>query len=66
MHELSQNECAKKVFISKNSFIRYEKGERMIPLDVAKSLAELFEVPIDYIAEATDEDKPYKKKEVGK
>lgn len=66
MHCLSQNECAKRAFISKNSYIRYEKGERMIPLDVAKYLAEIYNVSIDYIAEATDEEKPYKKKEVRK
>ncbi len=66
MHSLSQNECAKRAYISLNSFIRYEKGERMIPLDVAKKLAELFDVSIDYIAEYTDEEKPYKKKEIRK
>ncbi len=61
MNNLSQVECAKKVFISKNSFIRYESGERMIPLDVAVMLAKLFNVSIDYLANVTDEQKPYKR-----
>lgn len=50
----TQEECAKKLFVSKNSYIRYEKGERMIPLDVAKLMADLFKVSIDYIAERTE------------
>ena len=52
---LTQEECAKKLYVSKNSYIRYEKGERMIPLDVAKLMAELFKVSIDYIADRTNE-----------
>lgn len=52
---LTQEECAKKLFISKNSYIRYEKGERMIPLDVAKLMADLYKVSIDYIAGRTEE-----------
>lgn len=57
MHCLSQEECAKKVYISKNSYIRYEKGERMIPLDVAVFLANLYNVSIDYIAGITNNPK---------
>lgn len=68
MHCLSQAECAKKAYISKNSYIRYEKGERMIPLDVAVFLANLYNVSIDYIAGLTEEpERKYKtKKHYGK
>ena len=38
-NDLTQNECAEIAYISKNSYIRYEKGEREIPLDVAKTFA---------------------------
>lgn len=51
----TQEECAKKLYISKNSYIRYEKGERMIPLDIAKLMADLYKVTIDYIADRTEE-----------
>lgn len=61
MNNLTQTECAKKVYISKNSYIRYESGERMIPLDIAVLLAKTYDVSIDYIAGLTNEDKPYKK-----
>ena len=61
LNNLKQAECARKVFISKNSYIRYENGERMIPLDIAALIAKLYNVSIDYIANITDEVKPYKK-----
>lgn len=63
LNNLTQNECAKKVYVSKNSYIRYESGERMIPLDIAVLLAQLYNVSVDYIANATDETTPYKKRE---
>ena len=32
-NELTQAQCAKIGYIAKNSYIRYEKEERIIPLD---------------------------------
>ena len=57
--DLTQLDCAKIAYISKNSYIRYENGERIPPLDVIKTLAEYYKVPIDYIAKITNEKKPY-------
>ncbi len=59
-HDLTQEDCAKIAFISKNSYIRYEKGERVPPLDTIKLLAEYYNVSIDYIAKRTDNPEPYK------
>lgn len=61
-NDLTQLECAKIAFISKNTYIRYEKGEREIPLDIAKIFATYYRTSIDYIAKLTDEIKPYIKK----
>ena len=58
-HDLTQEFCAKLAYISKNSYIRYEKGERMIPLDVMKIFAEYYSTSIDYISKLTNEKKPY-------
>lgn len=60
-NDLTQEFCAKLAFISKNSYIRYEKGERMIPLDTIKLFAKYYNTSIDYIAKLTDEKKPYSK-----
>lgn len=53
-NDLTQQECAKIAFISKNSYIRYESGERVPPLDTIKRFAEFYKVSIDYIAMLTD------------
>lgn len=60
-NDLTQMECAKIAFISKNSYIRYENGERIPPLDVIKTFAEYYQTSIDYIAMTTKISKPYPK-----
>ena len=61
-NDLTQLECAKIAYISKNSYIRYENGERTPPLDAIKAFAEYYNTSIDYIAKLTDIKKPYPKK----
>ncbi len=61
-NDLTQEFCAKIAFISKNSYIRYENGERTPPLDTIKLFAEYYNTSIDYIAKATDDIRPYKKR----
>ena len=58
-NDLTQEFCAKIAYISKNSYIRYEKDERMIPLDTIKIFAKYYNTSIDYIAKLTNEKKPY-------
>lgn len=60
-HDLTQEECAKISYISKNSYIRYENNERTPPLDTIKIFAEYYNVSIDYIAMLTDVRVPYKR-----
>ena len=57
--DLTQVECSKIAFISKNSYIRYENGDRVPPLDTVKIFAEYYNVSIDYIARLTDIKKTY-------
>ncbi len=64
-NDLTQIECAKLAYISKNSYIRYENGERVPPLDTVKIFAEYYRTSIDYIAELTDEIKPYPRRKRG-
>lgn len=61
-NDLTQEYCSKIAFISKNSYIRYENGERTPPLDIVKIFAEYYNTSIDYIAKLTDVKMPYKKK----
>lgn len=52
--DMTQEECSKIAYISKNSYIRYENGERVPPLDVIKTYAKYYKVSIDYIAKMTN------------
>lgn len=54
-HDLTQVQCAKIAYISKNSYIRYENGERMIPLDTAVVFAKYYHVSLDYLARLSDD-----------
>lgn len=54
-NDISQSECAKIGYISKNSYIRYENGERTPPLDVIVTYAKYYNVSIDYIAGLTND-----------
>ena len=57
--DLTQKECAKIAYISKNSYIRYENNERVPPIDTIVLFAKYYNVSIDYIAKLTDIKKPY-------
>ena len=58
-NDLTQEECSKIAYISKKSYIRYEKNERIPPIDILITFAEYYRTSIDYIAGITDEIKPY-------
>lgn len=60
-NDYTQEYCAEQAFISKNSYIRYEKGERVPPLDTIIFFAKFYNVSIDYIAKLTDIKTPYKR-----
>lgn len=52
--DLTQEQCAKIAYISKNSYIRYENDERIPPLDTIIKFARYYNVSIDYIAKLTN------------
>lgn len=58
-NDLTQEECAKIAYISKNSYIRYENDERVPTMDTLIFLADYYRTSIDYITKRTNEIKPY-------
>ena len=46
-------------FTAKNTYIRYENGERIPPLDVIIKYAQHYNVSIDYIAGLTKDNRKY-------
>ena len=61
-NDLTQEECAKIAYISKNSYIRYENNVRIPPADVICFLAEYYGTSADYLLGITDEIKPYSRR----
>lgn len=62
-HGLTQEQCAKIAYISKKSYERYEKEERVMPLDTAILFAQYYKVSLDYLAGLTElEEAPDRKR----
>lgn len=54
-HDLTQKRAAKIGFIVPRTYIRYETGERIMPLDTAVFYAKYYGVSLDYLAGVTDQ-----------
>lgn len=51
----SQNELAKRAEISREIIGRYKRNEATPSIDIAKRLADIFEVSLDYLAGSTEQ-----------
>ena len=58
-HDLTQKDVANALYMHVTQYRRYETGERVIPLEVAVSIANFYNVTVDYIAETSDSKKVY-------
>lgn len=48
--DLTQSKIAEILHMHKTSYVRYEYGEREIPLNIAILLAQYYNVTLDYLA----------------
>lgn len=48
--DLSQEEMAKELFMHRTTYVRYESGQREIPLNIAVLIAKYHQVSLDYLA----------------
>lgn len=49
-NDLTQKQVADALYMQVTQYRRYETGERTIPIDVAISLAKIYDVSLDYLA----------------
>ena len=61
-NDISQQKCANMLYVSKNTYIRYENGERIPPIDFMERCADLYGVSVDYLCGRTDQKNPYPNK----
>jgi transcriptional regulator with XRE-family HTH domain len=59
--DLTQSEIAEYLNIKQNTYSRYEREERSMPIEVFIKLAQRFDTSIDYLVGRTDEKVPYPK-----
>ena len=50
----SQSELAKNIHVSREIVGRYERGDALPSIDIAKRMADAFEVSLDYLVGATE------------
>ncbi len=55
--DLTQTELAEIIHMHKTTYVRYETGEREIPLNIAIILAKHYNVSLDYLAGLTNKKK---------
>ena len=48
--DLTQEALCKKLFMHKTTYTNYEQGKHTVPLDFAVTLADFYNVSLDYIA----------------
>jgi transcriptional regulator with XRE-family HTH domain len=53
-NDLTQIQCAKIFYVSKNTYIRYETGERVPPIDFMERVADYYKISLDYLSGRTD------------
>ncbi len=51
----SQSELAKQIQVSREIVGRYERGDAVPSIDIAKRMADAFEVSLDYLAGSTEQ-----------
>jgi transcriptional regulator with XRE-family HTH domain len=57
--DLKQQEVAEYLNIKQNTYSRYEREERSVPIEVLAKLALYYGTSVDYLIGLTNEKKPY-------
>ena len=52
--DLTQEQLCKELFMHKTTYTNYEQGKHSVPLDFAVTLAEFYNVSLDYLAGRTN------------
>ena len=59
--DLTQKQIAAHLLCDQSLYSKYERGERLLPLDLAIALAQFYGTSVDYLVGLTNYRKPYPK-----
>lgn len=63
-HDISQQELANYLGLTRSAYSNYENSIREIPVEVLSGIADFFKTSVDYLIGRTDEKRPYPRKGV--
>lgn len=58
--DLTQQQIAEYLMCDQSLYSKYERGERVVPLEVMVKLAQLYKTSVDFLVGLTDNRKPYR------
>ena len=61
-NDWTQKYVADLLHISRSTYSAYENSANVVPLEILKNLALIYNTSTDYLLELTDEAKPYQRK----
>jgi len=61
-NDLTQQQIADYLMCDQSLYSKYERGERLLPLEYAEKLADYYRVSVDYLLGRTNVKNPYPKK----
>lgn len=59
-NDLTQKYIADYLKCDQSGYSKYERGERLIPINLLEKLAILYKTSVDYLIGLTDDPKPYR------
>lgn len=57
--DLTQREVAEYLMCDQSLYSKYEREERVLPLEIAVKLAKFYKTSVDYLIGLTDNNQPY-------
>lgn len=57
--DLTQREIVDYLMCDQSLYSKYERGERVLPLEAAIKLAQYYHTSVDYLVDLTEEKTPY-------
>lgn len=58
--DLTQKQVAEYLLCDQSLYSKYERGERVIPVDILVRLAEFYQTSVDYLLGLTERKEPYR------